>query len=279
MPLPATAVITEVGPRDGLQSEGASISTADKVRLLDALSKTGLRRIEVTSFVHPRLVRSMADAEDVMREIERVPGVCYTALVPNVRGAERAIAAGADELNVVLSATEAFNRRNLNMDIAQSVESYRGIAAVASAAGKRATIGMSVCFGCPYEGEVNASQVAAVVEQLVDVGAEEIAFADTIGVAHPRLVTLLVEELRARWPALAIGLHFHDTRGLGLANVLAGVEVGVDRFDASVGGIGACPFAPGATGNVCTEDTVHLLECLGVVTSIDVESLTECGGW
>lgn len=191
-------------------------------------------------------------------------------------GERRAIAAGVDELNVVVSATEAFNRRNLNMDIAQSMESYRGITAVARSAGTRATIGMSVCFGCPYEGEVSANQVAEVVAPLIDAGAEEIAFADTIGVAHPRLVDRLVDELRTRWPALIIGLHFHDTRGLGLANVLAGVEAGVDRFDASVGGIGACPFAPGATGNVCTEDAVHMLECMGVATSIDVEALTEC---
>jgi len=276
--LPVSAFITEVGPRDGLQSEGATIPTASKIRLVNALSRTGLRRIEVTSFVHPRVMPSMADAEEVMRSIERIPGVSYSALVPNVRGAERAVAAGADELNVVLSATESFNRRNLNMSIAESVANYRAIAETARAAGRRAAVGLSVCYGCPYEGEVTTRAVVEVTDRLVDVGADEIAYADTIGVADPLLVARLIEELRPRWPDLSIGLHFHDTRGLGLANVLAGVTGGVARFDASVGGIGACPFAPGATGNVCTEDLVHMLESMGVGTGVDVDTLTRCAG-
>jgi hydroxymethylglutaryl-CoA lyase len=276
--LPSSAFITEVGPRDGLQSEGANIPTADKIRMVNALSHTGLRRIEVTSFVHPRVMPSMADAEDVMHSIERAPGVSYSALVPNVRGAERALIAGADELNVVLSVTDRFNQRNLNMSVAESVATYRDIAEAAHEAGTTAAVGLSVCFGCPYEGEITPKQVAEVTERLVDAGAEEIAYADTIGVANPLLVARLVEGIRERWPALTIGLHFHDTRGVGVANVLAGITAGVTRFDASVGGIGACPFAPGATGNVCTEDVIHMLESMGITTGVDVERLTEVAG-
>ncbi|MBM2809914.1 MAG: hydroxymethylglutaryl-CoA lyase [Chloroflexi bacterium] len=276
MILPKSALITDVSPRDGLQSEGASIPTDDKVRLINALAHTGIRRIEVTSFVHPKIVPSMADADEVFRRIERVAGVSYQALVPNVRGADRAIAAGADELNVVLSTTEGFNLRNLNMTVAESIETFRAVAEVARAAGLRAEVGLSVVFGCPYDGPVGLREVLDVTDRLIEAGAEEILFADTIGVANPRQVTETVESIRARWPKLNIGLHFHDTRGLGIANVLSGLEAGVNRFDASVAGIGACPFAPGATGNVCTEDTVHMLESMGVNTGIDLEALIDC---
>ncbi|MEA2642885.1 MAG: hydroxymethylglutaryl-CoA lyase [Chloroflexota bacterium] len=277
MELPASVAITEVGPRDGLQSAGDAISTASKIQLVDALARTGLRRIEVTSFVHPKLVPSMADAEQVMGGITRMPGVTYTALVPNARGAERAVQAGADELNVVVSTTETFNHRNLNMRVTESAEAYRSIAAIARAAGTRATIGLSVCFGCPYEGVVPLERLLHVLELLVEAGAEEIALADTIGVANPRQVQEIVRAVQQHWPQLELGLHFHDTRGLGMANVLAGLEAGVARFDASVGGIGACPFAPGATGNVCTEDAVHMLELMGVQTDINLDALTACG--
>jgi hydroxymethylglutaryl-CoA lyase len=276
MTLPSAAFVTEVGPRDGLQSAGTEISTQQKIGLVDALSATGVQRIEVTSFVHPKLVPSMADAEEVMRSIHRREGVIYQALVPNLRGAERAIAAGADELNVVLSATESFNQRNLNMSVAQSVENYAQINAMARSTGLRAEVGMSVVFGCPYERAVSEAQVLEVIERTVDAGAEEVLLADTIGVANPRAVQSLVAQVRARWPTLTIGLHFHDTRGLGLANLLAGFQLGVSRFDASVGGIGACPFAPGATGNICTEDAVHMLELIGVQSGVDLELLIEC---
>lgn len=276
MSLPESVFVTEVGPRDGLQSEGADIPTRDKVELVNLLARTGVHRIEVTSFAHPKLVPSMADAEAVMRDMERRPGVVYSGLVPNVRGAERAVSAGVDQINVVLSATEAFNNRNLNMSISDSVESYRGVAEVARSAGLSAMVGLSVCFGCPYEGAVAPQQVLGVVERLVDVGLEEIALADTIGVANPGQVSLLVGAVRARWPRLTLGLHFHDTRGLAVANVLAGLEAGVARYEGSVGGIGACPFAPGATGNVCTEDVVHMLEGMGIRTGIDLDALIEC---
>jgi len=240
--MPEAVFVTEVGPRDGLQSQGAEVSTEAKVRLVDALSRTGLPRVEVASFVHPKLVPSMADAETVMRSITRLPGVAYQALVPNVRGTERAIEAGADELNVVLSATERFNQRNLNMSIQESVESFRAIHGLAESAGKHCEIGLSVVFGCPYEGPVLITQVLDVIDRVVDAGADEVLLADTIGVAHPQAVRAVVEAVRERWPELTLGLHFHDTRGLGIANLLAGLEAGVGRFDASVGGVGACPL-------------------------------------
>lgn len=274
--LPEFVQMTEVGTRDGIQSEGVIIRAEDKIRLVNALSRTGLRRIEVTAFAHPDRVPQLADADAVMRGIDRVSGVTYTALVPNVRGAERAISAGADELHVVIGATDAFNRRNVNMDVQASIDAYRSIAAVGRSAGLRAPVGLAVTFGCPYEGVVALDRVLDVVQRLADAGVEEVLLADTIGVANPRQVATLVGAVRDRWPALTIGLHFHDTRGLGVANVLAGLQAGVTRFDASIAGIGACPFAPGATGNICTEDAVHMLEGMGVETGVDLGTLLEC---
>jgi hydroxymethylglutaryl-CoA lyase len=217
----------------------------------------------------------MADAEAVMAAIRRRPGVRYTALVPNARGAERALAARADELNVVTSATETMNQRNLRMSIAASIAACREVVRLAEGAGVPVNGTVSVAFGCPYEGDVTTEQVVAVVARLVDAGVREVSLADTIGVGNPRQVEALVEAVRARWPTLPLGLHFHDTRGLGLANVLAGLQAGVTRYDASVGGVGACPFAPGATGNICTEDLVYLLHELGVATGIDLAALLE----
>jgi hydroxymethylglutaryl-CoA lyase len=275
MQLPERVLVTDVGPRDGLQSEAAFVPTERKVALIEALAAAGVPRIEATSFVHPRAVPQMADAEAVMAAIRRRPGVRYTALVPNARGAERALAARADELNVVTSATETMNQRNLRMSIAASIAACREVVRLAEGAGVPVNGTVSVAFGCPYEGDVTTEQVVAVVARLVDAGVREVSLADTIGVGNPRQVEALVEAVRARWPTLALGLHFHDTRGLGLANVLAGLQAGVTRYDASVGGVGACPFAPGATGNICTEDLVYLLHELGVATGIDLAALLE----
>jgi hydroxymethylglutaryl-CoA lyase len=273
MQLPARALVTDVGPRDGLQSEPAFIPTERKVAIVDALSAAGVGRIEVTSFVSPREVPQMSDAEAVLAQIARVPGVRYSALVPNVRGAERALAARADELNVVTSSTETMNQRNLRLSIADSIAACREIVRLAEPAGVSVAGVVSTSFGCPYEGAVTVAPVLTVVERLVDVGVREVSLADTIGVANPRQVEALVGAVRARWPALPLGLHFHDTRGLGLANALAGLQAGVARFDASVAGVGACPFAPGATGNVCTEDLVYLLDELGIPTGVDLGRL------
>ncbi len=275
MQLPERVLVTDVGPRDGLQSEAAFVPTERKVALIEALAAAGVSRIEATSFVHPRAVPQMADAEAVMAAIRRRPGVRYTALVPNARGAERALAARADELNVVTSATETMNQRNLRMSIAESIAACREVVRLAERAGVPVNGTVSVAFGCPYEGDVTTEQVVAVVARLVDAGVREVSLADTIGVGNPRQVEALVEAVRARWPTLPLGLHFHDTRGLGLANVLAGLQAGVTRYDASVGGVGACPFAPGATGNICTEDLVYMLHELGVATGIDLAALLE----
>ncbi len=275
MQLPERVLVTDVGPRDGLQSEAAFVPTERKVALIEAFAAAGVSRIEATSFVHPRAVPQMADAEAVMAAIRRRPGVRYTALVPNARGAERALAARADELNVVTSATETMNQRNLRMSIAESIAACREVVRLAERAGVPVNGTVSVAFGCPYEGDVTTEQVVAVVARLVDAGVREVSLADTIGVGNPRQVEALVEAVRARWPTLPLGLHFHDTRGLGLANVLAGLQAGVTRYDASVGGVGACPFAPGATGNICTEDLVYMLHELGVATGIDLAALLE----
>jgi hydroxymethylglutaryl-CoA lyase len=273
MELPGRVLVTDVGARDGLQSEPTFIPTERKVAIVDALSAAGVRRIEVTSFVSPRAVPQMADAEAVMAQIARAPGVRYSALVPNARGAERALAARADELNVVTSSTETMNQRNLRMSIAESIAACAEIVRLAEPAGVPVAGVVSTSFGCPYEGAVTVEQVIAVVERLVDAGVSEVSLADTIGVGNPRQVEALVAAVRARWPAMPLGLHFHDTRGLGLANVLAGLQAGVARFDASVSGVGACPFAPGATGNICTEDLVYLLDELGVATGVDLGKL------
>jgi len=273
--LPAAVLVTDVGPRDGFQSEPIFIPTEQKVAVIEALAAAGVRRIEATSFVHPRAVPQMRDAEAVMARLARRPGVRYTALVPNVRGAERALAARADELNMVVASTESMNRANVNMSVAESIAACGEVVRLAEAAGVPVACAVSTSFGCPYEGAVPPERVLDIVAGLVDVGVAEVSLADTIGVANPRQVAALVAAVRARWPALPLGLHFHDTRGLGLANVLAGLQAGVTRFDASVGGIGACPFAPGATGNICTEDLVYLLHEMGIATGIDLAALIE----
>lgn len=268
----------EVGPRDGLQVESAFVPTEDKIALVNALSDAGLAKIEVTAFVSPQAIPALRDAEIVLREIRRVPGIVYGALVPNVRGAERAIESKADELNLVMSASESHNLANLRMTREQS---YAGLATVAATASGRAAINVSLscAFGCPMEGDVPVSTVldwcARYVEQL---GAGGVTLCDTTGMAYPSQVATLTRAFRARWPATELTLHFHNTRGLGLANVLAAIDAGADRFDASIGGIGGCPYAPGATGNVCSEEVVHALELMGYDTGVDLEQLIAAAG-
>jgi hydroxymethylglutaryl-CoA lyase len=273
MNLPQRVLVTDVGPRDGLQSEATFVPTERKIAIVEALAAAGLPRIEATSFVHPRAVPQMADAEAVLAGVRRRPGVRYTALVPNARGAERALAARADELNVTVATTETFSQRNVRMGVADSVAACGEVVRLGAPAGVPVACTISVAFGCPYEGDVAAVRVLDLVERVVALGVAEVSLADTIGVANPRQVDGLVAAVRARWPALPLGLHFHDTRGLGLANVLAGLEGGVSRYDASAGGVGACPFAPGATGNISTEDLVYLLDGLGVATGVDLAAL------
>ena len=262
-----------MGPRDGLQNE-APVPLSDRIRLIDALSRTGLRRIEAASFVRPELVPAMAGAEEVLGAIERRPGVCYTALVPNRRGAERAIAAGADEVEAIVSSSETHNRRNLNRDIDDTVAEITGIVDLAHASGRPVEAGVATAFGCPYEGDIPPERVAGLARRLVDLGADSLMFGDTTGMGSPRRVNLLIDALEAAGVDLGtVRLHLHDTRGTGLANAFAALQRGVARFDASIGGLGGCPYAPGASGNVSTEDLVHLLHDLGVDTGVDLDAL------
>ncbi len=266
----------EVGTRDGLQVEARFVPTEDKIALVNALSASGLAKIEVTSFVSPKAIPQLKDAEIVLREIDRKPGVVYSALVPNLRGAERAIDARADELNLVMSATESHNLANLRMTREQSFAALAEVARLAQRHGVRVNISLSCAFGCPMEGDVAEDTVLGWCERYVEkIGASGVSLCDTTGMAYPTQVARLTQAFRERWPATELTLHFHNTRGMGLANVLAGIDAGADRFDASLGGIGGCPYAPGATGNVCSEEIVHALELMGYDTGIDLDILIE----
>jgi hydroxymethylglutaryl-CoA lyase len=274
--LPARADVREVGPRDGLQNE-PPVAVGERVRLIDALSRTGLRRIEAASFVSPKAIPPMAGSDEVMAQITRVPGVVYSALVPNVRGAERALAARADEIQLVVSASETHNFKNVKRTVAESLVAAHELAPLVHAAGVPVEAIVSTAFGCPYEGDIAPERVAQVAGHLVDAGADRLSFGDTTGMATPRRVDDLLDALDAAGIAITeVGLHFHDTRGTALANVLAALERGVTRFDASIGGLGGCPYAPGASGNAVTEDLVHMLEDLGVGTGIDLAALIDC---
>jgi hydroxymethylglutaryl-CoA lyase len=263
----------EVGTRDGLQAEAAFVPTADKIALVNALSDAGLAKIEVTAFVSPKAIPALRDAEIVLSEIARKPGVVYSALVPNVRGAERAIESKADELNLVMSASESHNLSNLRMLREQSFAALMEVAA--SAKGQAAVnVSLSCAFGCPMEGDVPEATVLDWCRRYVEeMGAHGVTLCDTTGMAFPTQVSALTRAFRERWPETELTLHFHNTRGMGLANVLAAIDAGADRFDASIGGIGGCPYAPGASGNVCSEEIVHALALMGYDTGVDVERL------
>ena len=264
----------EVGTRDGLQAEAVFVETEAKIALVNALSAAGLAKIEVTAFVSPQAIPALRDAEIVMRKITRAPGVVYTALVPNVRGAERAIEAGTDELNLVMSSSETHNLANLRMTRDQSFAALAQVATLAVAAGRSVNISLSCSFGCPMEGDVPQAAVLGWAQRFVeDLGASGVTLCDTTGMAYPGQVASLTQAFRARWPLSQLTLHFHNTRGMGLANVLAAIDAGADRFDTSLGGIGGCPYAPGATGNVCSEEIVHALELMGFDTGVDLQQL------
>ena len=273
--IPNRVTVVEVGPRDGLQNERAAISTADKVAFVDLLSRAGLPVVEVTAFVSPKWVPQMADAADVLARIDRAQGTRYTALVPNLAGLERAHAAGVSEVAIFAAASETFSRRNINQSIDESLQSYRGVSARALALGMRVRAYLSTAFGCPFEGAVDPARVASLSASLIEMGAFEIAVSDTIGIAHPGQVPVVLGAVAARVPLPQIALHFHDTRGTALANVLAALQLGVATFDASCGGLGGCPYAPGATGNLATEDLVYMLDGLGIETGIRLDALLE----
>lgn len=278
MRLPSAISIREVSPRDGLQNE-PPISTNAKLELIDALSRTGVRRIETVSFVRPDAVPQMADAEEVWAGIERNPDVTYSALVPNVRGAQRALDAGFTALEVVVSASATHNMRNVNRTVEQSLAEISQVIKLARAAPSPVTVEVIVAtsFGCPFEGDIEPNSVASIVERVVADGADRVAFGDTTGMATPRRVVDVVELVRLRRPDVPILLHFHNTRGTALANVLAAMQIGITEFDASVAGLGGCPFAPGASGNVATEELVHMVEDMGVDTGINLDALLDAG--
>ena len=268
--------INDVAPRDGLQNERAFVPTADKISLIDAMSRTGLAKIEATSFVSPKAIPALCDAAEVMRGITRVGGVVYTALIPNVRGAERALECGVDEFNLVMSASETHNLVNLRMTREQSCAALKEVMALARGAGVPVNVSLSCVFGCPMEGDVAPSEVMRLAAGFVNLGATGITLCDTTGMAYPTQVADLCADFLSRFPATELTLHVHDTRGLALANVMSAAKVGVRRFDASLGGLGGCPYAPGASGNACTEDVVHMLDLIGYDTGVDLDALVTC---
>ena len=275
MLLPERVTICEVGTRDGFQIEPEFIATDQKVEVVNRLSEAGVPRIEVTSFVSPKAIPQLRDAEAVMAAIRRRPGTRYAALVPNDKGASRAVDAGVDAIHTVVSASESHNLANVNMTIAESIEKLRAVGQIATRAGVPLQCGISTSFGCPFEGDVPVDHLEGVVARLVDLGARGIGLADTTGMANPRQVAGVLERLLPRFPGIEWTLHTHDTRAMAIPNILAAMQLGVTHFDASIGGLGGCPFAPGASGNVCSEDLVHCLHAMGVATGIDLDRLVD----
>ena len=263
-------VVVEVGPRDGLQNESRPVATADKIAFIDRLSRAGLPVIEITAFVSPKWVPQMADAVEVAAGIARRPGTRYSALVPNLAGLDRAAEAKLNEVAIFAAASETFSRRNINKSIDESFEVYRPVVERAADAGMRVRGYLSVCFGCPFEGNVPIARVVELTKRLLDLGVFEVAVSDTIGIAHPGQVRRTLDALTAALKPERLALHFHDTRGMAVANVLAAIDYGIRTFDASAGGLGGCPYAPGASGNLATEDLVYLVDGLGHRTGIDL---------
>ena len=272
--LPARISLREVGPRDGLQNEDPVPASA-KIALIDQLATTGVRRIEAVSFVKAEAIPQMADADEVWAGVTKDPAVRYSALAPNLRGARRALDAGFTEVEAVVSASDTHNRKNVNHSTAESLDEIAVMIDEAHQRGATLQVVVATAWGCPYEGDVPVERVLAVAGRAVADGADAISFGDTTGMATPRRVQDLVGAFRSRHPGTSLNLHFHNTRGAGLANVLAALELGVDDFDASVGGLGGCPYAPGASGNIATEELVHMVEDMGVGTGVDLAAMIE----
>ena len=274
---PDRVSVYEVGPRDGLQNEPAAVGTVLKLRLIEALVRAGLRRIEITSFVSPRWIPQLADADDVASMLQPVDGVVYTALCPNARGLRRARAAGLSEIAVFLSASETHNRRNINKSIAQTLDVFRSFVPEAVQTGVRVRGYVSTTWGCPFEGAVDPRNALSLVKHLLDMGCYQVSLGDTIGVGTPLQTKRILELISSEVPVDKLAMHMHDTRGQALANVLVGLELGVRTIDAAIGGLGGCPYAPGASGNLATEDLVYMLDGLGVETGVDAQKLWEAG--
>ncbi|MEM1179805.1 MAG: hydroxymethylglutaryl-CoA lyase [Acidobacteriota bacterium] len=271
----AAIEIIEVGPRDGFQMEKTFVPTELKIETIDRLARAGLKEIEATSFVHPRVVPQMRDAAEVMAGIDRVPGVSYLALVPNFRGAERAFDAGVDGLRVVVCVTETYNQANVGLSVAESLERFERIAEAGAARGVRADAVLGASLGCPFEGEVPIERVVQVARDFVASGSRSLGIADSAGLASPPQVRRLLGAVRDALPEIPLWLHLHDTRGLGMANAFAAIEMGITRFDTSLGGLGGCPVVVGAAGNIATEETVYMCHEMGLSTGVDLDGVRE----
>jgi len=279
MNLPKKIQIREVGPRDGLQAEKNLVSTENKIELINRIFKCNIRMIEATSFVNPRAIPQLSDAEQVITRINRPVDSVVSALVGNSRGVQRAIRAGVEEIQVVISASEEHNRRNVNMDIIKSIQQLEGVVPEAFQSGVVVRAAIATAFGCPFEGEISIKQVLWLVGVFLEMGIKQVTLADTAGLGDPLLVSRVVGEIWNRYPNIELALHFHDTRGLGLANSLAGMQSGVTILEASLGGLGGCPFIPKATGNIATEDLVFMCEKMGVDTNVQLEEMLETARW
>lgn len=276
MNLPTSVMIVEVGPRDGLQNEAEFVPTEQKIELIERLAETGLKRIEITSFVHPKAIPQLKDSEEIVQRIKRKKGVTYSTLVPNEKGFERALAAGVEEICLFVSASETHNQKNVRMSITESLKGFKNIAERALANKMQIRGYVVTAFGCPYEGRVPIEKVESIIEEYKSLGVHEIALGDTTGMANPIMVTKVVDQIKPRMGSTRLALHFHDTRGLALANIFAALQAGVTIFDSAIGGLGGCPYAPGASGNVATEDLVHMMEEMGIETGIDFAKLLDC---
>ena len=277
--LPKAVKIVEVGPRDGLQNEKGIIPAAAKIEFINRLSKTGLRTIEATSFVSPKWIPQLADAEEVFRGISRQPGIAYPVLVPNERGMERALACGAQEIAVFTAASETFNQKNINCSIAESIERFKPVMAMAAKAGVKVRGYVSTVIGCPYEGPIKPEAAARVAKELAAIGCYEISLGDTIGVGTPKKAQAMLAAAAAEVPMAQLAVHFHDTYGQALANIHACLELGAATVDSSTSGLGGCPYAKGATGNVATEDVLFMLTGMGIETGVDMTKLLAAGAF
>lgn len=277
MNYPQRVTIVEVGPRDGLQNETQFVSTADKIELINLLSSSGLTHIEATSFVSPQAIPQLADNEEVMKAINKPASVHFSALVPNERGMRKAIEAGFKEIAVFTAASESFNQRNIHCSIAGSLLRFKPVFALAKANQMKVRAYISCALGCPYEGTISIEQVSKVAEQLLDLGADELCLGDTIGVGTPKKTQALIKDILTLLPASQLSMHFHDTYGQALANILGSLQLGINRFDSAVAGLGGCPYAAGASGNVATEDVLYMMQGLGIETGVDLGKIIEAG--
>lgn len=276
-PMPSRVHVTEVGLRDGLQNEATRLSTDDKVALVRSLVAAGVREFELTSFVSPRAVPALADAAELVAALGDIPDVHWSALVPNVRGAERALAAGVDSVVLFVSASQTHNAKNVNRDVATSLAGFAEVARLLEGSDVELRGAIATAFGCPFEGDVDVAAVGDIARAFADLGARHVSLGDTTGMATPPLVGERIRHLREVAPSLSPTLHFHNTRGIGLVNVMQGLSLGVTRYESSIGGLGGCPFAPGATGNIASEDLIYLLTEMGIDTGIDLAALIEAG--